>query len=365
MIPPPTLILTFAGLAPSLTSTILFFRRLRALISCHILRDARIGAVISQKNDSFPFGDARVNPCNHHALGLFALGPEHLLAVNLVIGDCLLAFVRNEPVDELLAKLLLHMRMLGRVNQDDTVLVEQQFVALHREDEVGLVLERNPRAAVRHHVGSAGCCCVERGTHALPDRFVPRPSLLLDVDAGRLPEVEFGDMGAERSPREMKGAPLALMLCSAKAAFLDPLMLAGSSFGPMMTKSLYITEWRFTPNPCAMNFSSASLACTKTTSASPRRAVSSALPVPWATTLTTMPVFCLNSGRMWPNRPESCVEVVEATTMDLSCAEASDICARAKAITNERFRILGEPSLSGPVGIFRVGLSLYRFSSSH
>src|SRR5262249_7121054 len=81
----------------------------------------------------------------------------------------------------------------------------------------------------------------------------------------------------ERSPREMKGAPLALMLCSAKAAFLAPLMLAGSSFGPMMTKSLYITEWRFTPNPCAMNFSSASLACTKTTSASPRRAVSSAL----------------------------------------------------------------------------------------
>src|SRR6516164_5010397 len=153
----------------------------------------------------------------------------------------------------------------------------------------------------------------------------------------------------ERSPREMKGAPLALMLCSAKAAFLAPLMLTGSSFGPMMTKSLYITEWRFTPNPCAMNFSSASLACTKTTSASPRRAVSSALPVPWATTLTTMPVFCLNSGRMWPNRPESCVDVVEATTMDLSCAEASDICARAKAITNERFRILGKPSLSGPV----------------
>ena len=51
--------------------------------------------------------------------------------------------------------------------------------------------------------------------------------------------------------------------------------------------------------------------------------------------------MALNSGRMWPNRPESCVEVVEATTMDLSCAEASDICARAKAITNERFRILG------------------------
>src|SRR6516165_6394238 len=132
------------------------------------------------------------------------LGPEHLLAVNLVIGDCLLAFVRNEPVDELLAKLLLHMRMLGRVNQDDTVLVEQQFVALHDE-----------------------------------------------------------------------------------------------------------TKW-------------AGHGCHAQRSSSQRS-------------------LCLNSGRMKPYSPESCVEVVEATTMDLSCAEASEICARAKAITNERFRILGSP----------------------
>src|SRR5215813_840592 len=40
----------------------------------------------------------------------------------------------------------------------------------------------------------------------------------------------------ELSPREMKGAPLALMVFSAKATFLAPLMLAGSSFGPMMIK---------------------------------------------------------------------------------------------------------------------------------
>src|SRR5262245_36857720 len=70
--------------------------------------------------------------------------------------------------------------------------------------------------------------------------------------------------------------------------------------------------------------------------------MSRAWPVPKATTLTSMPVFCLNSGRMKPYRPESCVEVVEATTMDLSCAEASEICARAKAITNKRFRIGGD-----------------------
>ena len=65
----------------------------------------------------------------------------------------------------------------------------------------------------------------------------------------------------------------------------------------------------------------AALACTNTTSASPRRPVSSAWPVPCAITFTSMPVLALKIGRMWPNRPESCVEVVEATTMDLSCAE--------------------------------------------
>jgi hypothetical protein len=31
-----------------------------------------------------------------------------------------------------------------------------------------------------------------------------------------------------------------------------------------------------------------------------------------------MPVFALKSGRMCPNRPESSVDVVEATTIDLS-----------------------------------------------
>ena len=41
-----------------------------------------------------------------------------------------------------------------------------------------------------------------------------------------------------------------------------------------------------------------------------------------------MPVFCLNSGRMWPNRPESSVEVVEATTIDLSCAQRRRAQAR-------------------------------------
>src|SRR6516165_7742286 len=129
-----------------------------------------------------------------YALGSVLLWPEHLLALNLVVGDCLLAIVRNEPVDELLAKLLLHMRMLGRVYQYGVILVEQQFIAFHCDDEVRLVLEREPRAAVRQHIGPGGCCHVERGTHALSDRFVPRPFLLLDVDAGGMPEIDFRNM---------------------------------------------------------------------------------------------------------------------------------------------------------------------------
>src|SRR5262249_60484201 len=32
--------------------------------------------------------------------------------------------------------------------------------------------------------------------HALPDRFVPRPCLLLDVDAGGMPKIDFRNMRA-------------------------------------------------------------------------------------------------------------------------------------------------------------------------
>ena len=32
-----------------------------------------------------------------------------------------------------------------------------------------------------------------------------------------------------------------------------------------------------------------------------------------------LPVFCLKIGSRYSNRPESCVDVVDATTMDFSC----------------------------------------------
>src|SRR6185312_14492019 len=142
----------------------------------------------------------------------------------------------------------------------------------------------------------------------------------------------------ERSPREMKGASLALMAFNASVTSLMVLIPAGSLLGPTKMKSLYITGYRFRPAPSAMNFSSCGLACTNSTSASPRRPVSRAWPVPCATTFTSMPVLALNSGRIWPNRPESCVDVVEATTIDLSCACAGVAASMAMvaARTNRR-----------------------------
>jgi hypothetical protein len=80
-------------------------------------------------------------------------------------------------------------------------------------------------------------------------------------------------------------------------------------------KSLYITGKRFSPKPSATNFSSAAWSCTKTMSASPRRAMSSAWPVPTATTRTSTFVASLISGSRCLKRPDCSVDVVEAMVM--------------------------------------------------
>src|SRR6516165_2679842 len=122
---------------------------------------------------------------------------EQLLAVDLVIGDGLLSLRRNEPVDEGLTEFLLYMRMPLGIYQHHAILVEKSLVALDRDREVAAVLEREPSATIRQHIG-VGCCRrgVERRAHALPDRLVPGMPIRLDVDIGRLPEVELGDVRA-------------------------------------------------------------------------------------------------------------------------------------------------------------------------
>ncbi len=99
----------------------------------------------------------------------------------------------------------------------------------------------------------------------------------------------------ERSPRVTNGAPLASIAFSAVAMSL-PFTPAGSLFGPISTKSLYITSKRLVAKPSATNFSSCGRACINTTSASPRRAPSSTSSLRRAITVTSMPVLSRKIG---------------------------------------------------------------------
>src|SRR5215472_5870524 len=220
---PPISTLTCAVVAPFFTSTILPLSRLRALIFMAPL----LVAVASRPRR-------------------IGIGEEQFLPVDLVIRDRLLTLGRDEPVDEGLAESLLDVRMLFGIDQHDAVLVEQALVAGDEDVEIAAVLEREPGAAVGEHVGIGGGRGVERRAHALADLLVPGTFLLADVDAGGLPEFELAIWVRERSPREMKGAPLDLMAFKASATSVMPLMPAGSLFGPIRTKSLYITGYRLT-----------------------------------------------------------------------------------------------------------------------
>src|SRR5690606_20868779 len=132
-----------------------------------------------------------------------------------------------------------------------------------------------------------------------------------------------------------------------------------------MTKSLYMTRLCSTPWPDSTNFFSATGSWTKTTSASPFSPVFSAWPVPCATTRTVIPVALVKSGRIWPNSPDCSVEVVLATTMNLSCASAAPAeRARAVAVTAVRnvLRIMVCSSSPGelPVETCLCGLAARR-----
>src|SRR5690606_30439986 len=76
---------------------------------------------------------ARTSRTPSSALAALRVGEEQLLAVQLEVGDRLLALVRDHPVDELLAQLLFHVRMLLRIDQDDAVGVGEALVALDQE----------------------------------------------------------------------------------------------------------------------------------------------------------------------------------------------------------------------------------------
>src|ERR1700676_4739978 len=127
---------------------------------------------------------------------LLRVGKEQLLAIDLVAGDRGLAFRRDQPVDEGLARVLFQRREFFGFDKHDAVLIEQPLVALDRYFEIAAVLERDPGAAVGQYITVHGTCGVERRPHALPDLAIPGAFAGLDIDTGLLPEREFGRVRA-------------------------------------------------------------------------------------------------------------------------------------------------------------------------
>src|SRR6266404_1793984 len=66
--------------------------------------------------------------------------------------------------------------------------------------------------------------------------------------------------------------------------------------------------------------------------------MSSACPVPTATTFTAMPVLPVNRGSRKPNSPDCSVEVVEATIIDGCCAKAGPARMNARIAAGARRR---------------------------
>src|SRR5262249_19982488 len=164
--------------------------------------------------------------------------------------------------------------MFGRVHQYDGILVEHAFVVFNENLQVTFVLEVYPCGAVGQHIGVAGDRYLERSVHTLAARRVPGAAVIFDIDAEvPVPDHEFLDMGARAITPRYEGA---LIVLNAFATSFKSLMPAGSLFGPISTKSLYMTGMRFTPSPSSTNLFSEDLLCTNTTSASPRLPVSSA-----------------------------------------------------------------------------------------
>ena len=77
------------------------------------------------------------------------IGDEQPLAFDLVTRDRVLALSRNQPIDEGLAQVRLHMRVLGGVNQYHGILVEQPLVALNEDFKFATFLNESqvPRSA--------------------------------------------------------------------------------------------------------------------------------------------------------------------------------------------------------------------------
>src|SRR5262249_17948491 len=113
-------------------------------------------------------------------LGIVRVREKQLLPVHLIRGNVALSLRRDEVIDEPLSHLLFHLRMFCRIDEHYTVLVEQPRVSLDVHLQIRFVVEVNPGCSVGQQVGAPRGGYVERSAHALPDRLVPSPTILLD-----------------------------------------------------------------------------------------------------------------------------------------------------------------------------------------
>src|SRR5437763_7994994 len=91
---------------------------------------------------------------------------EQLLSADLVGSDRILTLARNQPVDELLGELPFDVRMLLRIDEHQSILIEQPAVAFDDDHELATIFERQPRPAIRKDIGVHRGRCVQRRSHA-------------------------------------------------------------------------------------------------------------------------------------------------------------------------------------------------------
>ena len=68
-------------------------------------------------------------------------GVEKLLAADPISADCRLPVGREQPCREFVSRRELRIRMLGGVQFDDIIAVDQVWIAFDRDDERSFVLE--------------------------------------------------------------------------------------------------------------------------------------------------------------------------------------------------------------------------------
>ena len=82
--------------------------------------------------------------------------------------------------------------VLGRIDQDDAILVEELGVSFDQNLKIALIGEVQPSAAIGQRIGPLADGGVEGRAHARSRFEIPFAARRLGIDAGLLPKLQFG-----------------------------------------------------------------------------------------------------------------------------------------------------------------------------